>query len=571
MEYHSPHKIPITVSDIPSFIFSSSSPKLRKSPLYFDAENPTKCYSLEQAEVMVKRVAKGLQDLGMQPGERVLLISGNQLHFPVLLWGVIAAGCIFTGCTPAASIQELEYQLKDSGATLILSGLEAAQKAVEAASRVNLPASRIFSFCSLDLDAEPQPCNLKPWTALWSPLTEVKSWNWKRITNKTEAQKTTAIINYSSGTTGFPKGVEISHYNLIANAEQGHHKRSLVANTDRGRARKERLERSGERWLAAIPMYHAYGQTYFCVNAILSDAKVFIMKEFLLDRYMHFLDIYRITNMNAVPTIMVMLSKDPSATNYNFSSIEQAVCGSAPLGKGIGRAVAERLLRPGVGVKQGWGMTECTCTGTAFAPDDEDEGGSVGWLMANLSAKIVPIDSKDFNDRIEAINRRKIGELWLAGPNVMKGYFNKPKETAETLVFDEKTGKRWLRTGDIGYFDERGCLFIVDRLKELIKVKGLQVAPAEIEAVLLLHPGVQDAAVAAVKREGFEYPRGYVVRKTKEVTAKELETWVQKHLSRHKWLAGGISFIEMVPRTASGKVKRRELEKAKLEARESKI
>jgi 4-coumarate--CoA ligase len=207
------------------------------------------------------------------------------------------------------------------------------------------------------------------------------------------------------------------------------------------------------------------------MNAILSGAKVFIMREFSLEKYMHFLDIYRITNMNAVPTIMVMLSKDPSATNYNFSSIEQAVCGSAPLGKDIGRAVAERLLRPGVGVKQGWGMTECTCTGTAFAPDDEDDGGSVGWLMANLSAKIVSLDSKDFGNQKEASNGRKIGEIWLSGPNVMKGYFSKPKETAETLIYDERTGKRWLRTGDIGYFDARGCLFIVDRLKVCISSK----------------------------------------------------------------------------------------------------
>jgi 4-coumarate--CoA ligase len=178
---------------------------------------------------------------------------------------------------------------------------------------------------------------------------------------------------------------------------------------------------------------------------------------------MHFLDIYRITSMNAVPTIMVMLSKEPSAVNYNFNSIEQAVCGSAPLGKDIGQAVQKRLLRPGVSVKQGWGMTECTCTGTAFAPEDEDDGGSVGWLMANLSAKIVPVDGENFQN--ESSDGKKIGELWLSGPNVMKGYFNKPKETAETIVLDEKTGKRWLRTGDIGYFDERGCLYIVDRLK----------------------------------------------------------------------------------------------------------
>jgi 4-coumarate--CoA ligase len=187
------------------------------------------------------------------------------------------------------------------------------------------------------------------------------------------------------------------------------------------------------------------------------------MKQFTLDRYMHFIDIYRITYLNAVPTIMVMLSKDPSAVNYNFHSIEQAVCGSAPLGKKIGQAVQKRLFKPGVSVKQGWGMTECTCTGTVFAPDDEDDGGSVGWLMANLSAMIIPVEGEEF----ESVSKdgKKIGELWISGPNVMKGYFNKPNATAETVFVDPRTKKRWLRTGDIGYFDSRGCLYIVDRLK----------------------------------------------------------------------------------------------------------
>jgi acyl-CoA synthetase (AMP-forming)/AMP-acid ligase II len=187
------------------------------------------------------------------------------------------------------------------------------------------------------------------------------------------------------------------------------------------------------------------------------------MKQFVLDRFILFMDIYRITYLTGVPTIMVMLSKDTSASNYNFQSVEQAVNGSAPLGKDISQAIQKRLLRPGVLVKQGWGMTECTCTGTAFAPDDDDDGGSVGWLNANISAKIVPVDGREFKN--ESSDGKKVGELWLSGPNIMKGYFNKPKETAETIVYDSKTNKRWLRTGDIGYFDSRGCLYIVDRLK----------------------------------------------------------------------------------------------------------
>ena len=216
--------------------------------------------------------------------------------------------------------------------------------------------------------------------------------------------------------------------------------------------------------------------------------------------------------MNSIPTVMVMLSKYPLSSNYNLKNIEQVITGSAPLGKDIGKIIETKFLRPGVQVKQGWGMTECTCSGTSFAPDEADDGGSIGWLNANMSAKIVPVEGRDFGR--DSSDGKIIGEIWLSGPNVMKGYYKKPKETSETIVFEN--GRRWLRTGDIGYFDERNCLYIVDRLKvsyprlriqmligsfkELIKVKGLQVAPAELEAVLLLHPEVQDAAVAAVKK-----------------------------------------------------------------------
>lgn len=154
--------------------------------------------------------------------------------------------------------EELEYQLRDSGTSLVLAGPEAAEKALAAAEKIGVQKSKVFSFCDVEEAHQPQPCGLKPWTAFWASPVEIEGWSWKKITTKQEAQEKTAVINYSSGTTGFPKGVEISHYNLIANAEQSNHKRSIVADTPKGKARKERLAASGDRWLAAIPMYHAY-------------------------------------------------------------------------------------------------------------------------------------------------------------------------------------------------------------------------------------------------------------------------------------------------------------------------
>lgn len=182
------------------------------------------------------------------------------------------------------------------------------------------------------------------------------------------------------------------------------------------------------------------------------------MKEYSIDRYMTFMDIYRITYMASVPTIMAMLSKHPKTSLFDFSSVEQVVSGSAPLGRDIAQIVEQRALRPDVQVKQGWGMTETTCSATGFAPDDVDDGTSVGWLNANVRARIVPVDDRNF-DGIKF----PVGEIWISAPNIMKGYFNRPEETAGAIVYQD--GYRWLRTGDIGYFDEKEQLHIVDRLK----------------------------------------------------------------------------------------------------------
>lgn len=165
--------------------------------------------------------------------------------------------------------------------------------------------------------------------------------------------------------------------------------------------------------------------------------------------------------MASVPTIMVMLAKHSAASAYNFKTVEQVVSGSAPLGKDIGDMVSKRLLRADVQVKQGWGMTECTCSATGFAPDDLDDGSSVGWLNANVSSRIMPVEGRDFDSK--AANGKVVGEIWISAPNLMKGYYKKVEQTNETIVY--KDGQRWLRTGDVGFFDDLERLHIVDRLK----------------------------------------------------------------------------------------------------------
>lgn len=167
--------------------------------------------------------------------------------------------------------------------------------------------------------------------------------------------------------------------------------------------------------------------------------------------------------MTGVPTVITMLCKQDAPERYNLKAIEQVTTGSAPLDPKLGALLAKLYLRPGVQVKQGWGMTETTCSATGFSPDDEDDGRSIGWLNPNCSAKIVPVEEELRNTSTTTEGKALVGEIWVSGPNVMKGYWNKPQATADTIIHED--GHRWLRTGDIGYCDDHGRFYIVDRLK----------------------------------------------------------------------------------------------------------
>ncbi|KAL3472698.1 acetyl-CoA synthetase-like protein [Aspergillus californicus] len=549
----SPLSVPIPPIDLFSYIVSSGTALSRKAPQYFDATSPSSSYTLEDAELMAKRFGRGLQLMGLQKQQKVLLYSGNNLFFPVALWGVTAAGGVFTGASPTASAHELEYQLRDSEATILISSVEGLNVAVEAANKVGLPTARLLVLGTVE-PQQGQTSRIRPWTAIWASPEEARSWSWEKIVTKEEAVATTAVINYSSGTTGLPKGVELTHYNILGNAEQIIAKRVLVADTPSGRARRQQLDTSSERWLAAVPMYHAFGQSYFCVIAPRLGAKVFIMAKFNLLQYLTFVDIYRITFINVVPAMLAMLCKVENPGRFNFKAIHSMTSGAAPLDPATAAGFQRLYLREDVRVKQGWGMTETTSNLTGFALDDDDDGRSIGWLSPNCKARIVPVEGRQFEGGTEG---RTLGELWVAGPNVMRGYWKREEETK--VAFAEEFGERWLRTGDIAYVDERGCFFIVDRIKELIKVNGLQVSPAELEKGLMAHKGVVDAAVVSLKKGDREFPRAFVVRKTLSVTAEGLHTFIKGRFARHKWLTGGIFFIERIPRTASGKVVRREL------------
>ena len=364
------------------------------------------------------------------------------------------------------------------------------------------------------------------------------------------------MLNYSSGTTGRPKGVEITHKNYVSNC--------LQAREHYNRLPQTQEEWDSETWLAFLPMYHAMAQTYFVVHCPLIGAKVYVMPKFEFIPMLDALQNFRVTNLIAVPPILVAMAKHPEVKRgkWDLGAIRRVTTGAAPLGSEVTlefQSIFAGKRPPGkeINVRQGWGMTEGTCTLTSYDPSRWSYSNSVGEPLANIQLKFM-------NDEGTAeVSRGERGEVWAQAPNVMKGYWRNEKATKETLTDDG-----WLKTGDIGYVDEEGLVFIVDRKKELIKVNGNQVAPAELEALLLDHPAIKDAAVIGVPHGEDEAPRAYVVLHDGASTSEEhVQSFVEKKVSKHKRLIGGVRFEESIPKNPSGKILRKFLrEKAAKEA-----
>lgn len=569
MTIKSRFKAPIPRCSLQQWIFGSSREPLSSEKLLMDADRPDDRFlTLAEYRLLAKRIALGLQRAGLKPGDRVLIFSKNSVWFPAVFIGVLMAGGIFTGANPGYVPRELTHQLRDSGASFVLASPEGMPVALEAAAEVKLPRNHVYLF-DPELDpkvADPSPpattvdyAGARHWAELLrDTLARAEGWDWAE---PADPASVTCCLNYSSGTTGLPKGVEISHYAYVANCEGVRYVTSLDP------AVAER--RTSGRALCFLPLYHALAQT-FAANHARSGTPVYYMPSFDLAKMLSHVQKYRITNLILVPPIVVALAKHPLVRNFDLSSVESLGCGAAPLGLDAAEECA-RAVAPGrpMTLRQGWGMTELTCTCMGWDPRVKaPTTDAVGELVPNASARLVETDG---SGRL-ITEANKPGELWISAATMMTGYWRNPEATAETIVVDPADGSRWLRTGDIAYVEEYrpgGFFHIVDRLKELIKVKGNQVAPAELEAVLLERPDIADAGVVGVTIKGEELPRAYVVPSPaaeKRPDPAEIAEWFAKRVARFKQLKGGIVLTDAIPRNPSGKILRKVLrEKAKAE------
>ncbi|KAF2686857.1 4-coumarate-CoA ligase-like protein [Lentithecium fluviatile CBS 122367] len=548
MVFQSRWSFPIPKVSLPTFIFDSPTADLPTTPAFISAREPEKHFiSIADYRLYAQRLASGLLRSGLKPGDRVLLFSGNTLYFPTVIMGVIMAGGIFTGANPGYVARELAYQLKDSGARFMICTEGSLETGMEAAKQVGLPVSSIFLFddgvATIEgraVEKETPQGTIRHWTTLLDSEDKGRAYHWPD-----DDLDAVVTLNYSSGTTGVAKGVMITHKNYVANCLQQIHIGKQIDNYEAKRQR--------QRGLCFLPLFHAMSQAVFAVNAPVQRVPVYMMPKFDFLEMLQCVQKYRITDLTLVPPVVVAMAKHPATKKFDLSSVERVGSGAAPLGREICEEL-EKLWPDGrVNVKQGWGMTEVTCAVTTYDPSKIDKKSSVGELLANCQAKIV----RDDEGKVEAKPGER-GEVLLKGPNVMKGYWGKEQATKEAFTSDG-----WYKTGDVCYVDEEGHFFIVDRKKELIKVKGLQVAPAELEALLLDHPDVQDAAVIGVTANGEELPRAYIVpqaqtKPTPEV-AENIKRWLAERVSKAKRLEGGVHFIDAIPKNPSGKILRKKL------------
>jgi 4-coumarate--CoA ligase len=464
----------------------------------------------------VRALAGGLVARGFAPGDCLAVLAPNLPEYAVVFHGVAYAGGVVTTINPTYTAHEVHDQLVDSNARLLVTVAPFLDVARAAAEGTAVEEIYVIG------EAE----GARPLTdLLGEPLTE-------QVPVDVDA---TVVLPYSSGTTGVNKGVMLTHRNLVANVAQ-----TLgVADV-----------REDETLIAVLPFFHIYGMQVLMNCGLRTGATVVTMPRFDLEQFLSIHQKYGVTRSFVAPPIVVALAKHPLVDSYDLSKLEQVFSGAAPLSAELAIETGKRL---GCEVVQGYGMTELSPVSHA-TPPGRSKPGSVGVTAPNTEMRIVdPVTGEDAGVGAD-------GEIWVRGPQVMKGYLNNEQATRATIDADG-----WLRTGDIGHVDEDGYVFVVDRLKELIKYKGFQVPPAELEALLLTHPAVADAAVVGLPdEEAGEIPAAYVVlRPGADATAEQLMEFVAGEVAHYKRIRR-LEFIDAVPKSASGKILRRQLKAAAL-------
>ncbi|KAI1921808.1 hypothetical protein LOZ12_002127 [Ophidiomyces ophidiicola] len=520
----------LPTKDILSWIFDNPSYDQDK-PIYINPHNPSESISCNQARVLIRKLIAGLRANGFKEGDCLNVHSFNDIYYPIIFLAVVGAGGVFAGTNPSYTQFELSHHIKTARVSFLISEPEILENALLAAQDNKLCPSKIWVF---NTNGRPVP----PGRNSWKDLLNYGEDNWVRFDDLEKCKTTTAARLFSSGTTGLPKAAVISHYNLIAQHELVFGVVKLPYEISR---------------VMAVPMFHASAVPSTHTSALKAGHVIYVMRRFDLEGFLRVSHKYKITEATTVPPMAVAIVKSPLSKQPFLKNIRSGAVGAAPLDKGV-QAQFRSLLGDGARYNQVWGMTETSCVATRFVWPEDDTTGSVGRPIPCLEMKLID----DAGNNISAYDTH--GEICVRGPTVISGYFENPGANAESFDADG-----FFKTGDIGYCDGKTKKwYIVDRKKELIKVRGFQVAPPEIEAVLLSHPLIMDAAVIGITLPGednIEYPRAIVVRQpvkeAETLTEEEVIKFATGKLARYKQITGGVKFVDSIPKNPSGKILKR--------------
>lgn len=490
-------------------------------------------YTYDKMRELIRRFGSSLARMGFKKGEVFGICLPNLPEFPIAMLGAAGIGMPVTTVNPIYTAEEIARQMQNSGATVVITIPSMADTMREVASLC--PAIRRLIVVG---GAEEGFVSMRE---MFQDSGEYFNEN-----IEIDPFEDIFVLPYSSGTTGLPKGVMLTHATVCANIQQVLHpgtSRTMQTVSSNG------LDQFQEVYICVLPFFHIYGMVAVMLTALEHGAKLVTLPRFESESYLNAVYNNHPTLLHLVPPLVSFLGHRPDLKLDSFHRLHTVFCGAAPLGPSAATKLMERLGKYDLLMQEGYGMTE-TSPVTHMSPITNFQIGSFGEPISRTRVKIVDINTG------ESLGPGQEGEMCISGPQLMKGYYNNPKATAETI---DSAG--WLHTGDIALYNEQNQFFIVDRLKELIKVKGLQVSPSELEDVLRRHPAVLDVAVIGVPDDmAGELPRAYIVKKEGiSVSKSDISEFVDTKVAPHKRLKGGVVFIDAIPKTNTGKLLRREL------------
>lgn len=492
-------------------------------------------YTYSQARDAANYIARSLVNLGLRKGDVVALISPNYPETILALLGILEADMIATTVNPFYTPDEISRQLKSSGTKAIITVTEIAKNVTMAAETSVAPSTPIMV---IDDGSGPLPEGIIPFMDL---MTRGKSLSPLKYSH--DNVEDIAILPYSSGTTGLPKGVMLTHKNLVSNME-------MTEQTVSGRMWDFASPDFQEVIPLILPFFHIFGLNSLTLPRLATGSQLITVPKFVPELFLKVLATNKTTGIYMVPPLLLFFNASPYVKREFLENMHHAIIGAAPLSNMDVQRFYDKFQLNNDALKfcQGYGLTE-TSPVCCFEVSGK-KPGSIGKNVSGCDVRLVdPITNKDIT------NSGENGEIWIRGPHVMKGYLNDETATKHTME------DGWLKTGDIAYYDEDIDFFVTDRLKELIKVKGFQVAPAELEALLRSHPDVAEAAVIGIPDERCgEVPKAFIMPKQgASLRADDLQNYIKGKVASYKQLQGGVTFVDNIPKSASGKILRIQL------------